>query len=161
VCNALECLLVPASAAPALVPRLGRLIAERGLEVRGDATVLGLLSGAVPAQSDDWGREFLAKILAVRVVDSFEAALDHIRAYGSFHTEAICTNDLGRAQRFLREVDASCVLVNASTRFNDGGELGLGAEMGISTSKIHAYGPMGLEHLTTLKWIVYGEGQVR
>jgi glutamate-5-semialdehyde dehydrogenase len=143
-----------------LIPRLGRLV-ELGLEVRGDERACALLPVARAATPDDWGREFLAKILALRVVPSFDAALDHIAQYGSNHTEAIVTRDYGRAQRFLREVDASCVLVNASTRFNDGGELGLGAEMGISTSKLHAYGPMGLEHLTTLKWIVYGEGQIR
>ena len=111
--------------------------------------------------ASDWGQEFLANVLAVRVVDGFDAALDHIERYGSNHTEAIVTRDHARAQRFLREVDASCVVVNASTRFNDGGELGLGAEIGISTSKLHAYGPMGLVELTTTKWIVYGEGQVR
>jgi glutamate-5-semialdehyde dehydrogenase len=160
VCNALECLLVHEAVAADLIPRLGRLV-ELGLEVRGDERACALLPVARAATPDDWGREFLAKILALRVVPSFDAALDHIAQYGSNHTEAIVTRDYGRAQRFLREVDASCVLVNASTRFNDGGELGLGAEMGISTSKLHAYGPMGLEHLTTLKWIVYGEGQIR
>ncbi len=161
VCNALECLLVHGRIAAELLPRLGRLVRDRGLEIRGDEATISLVPGAIAASAEDWGREFLAKILAVRVVPSFEGALDHVRRYGSNHTEAICTRDLARAQRFVREVDASCVLVNASTRFNDGGELGLGAEMGISTSKIHAYGPMGLEHLTTLKWIVYGDGQVR
>ncbi len=161
VCNALECLLVHASIASELLPRLERLIRERGLEVRGDDATLALVKGAVPAGEQDFGAEFLAKILAVRVVPSFEAATLHIAKYGSNHTEAIVTRDYERAQRFLREVDASCVLVNASTRFNDGGELGLGAEMGISTTKLHAYGPMGLEHLTTTKWVVYGDGQTR
>jgi glutamate-5-semialdehyde dehydrogenase len=160
VCNALECLLVHRAAADRLVPRLGELV-ERGLEVRGDARTRVLLPAARPAQSQDWGAEFLALVLAVRVVDDFEEALDHIARYGSSHTEAICTRSYERAQRFLREVDASCVLVNASTRFNDGGMLGLGAEVGISTSKLHAYGPMGLASLTTLKWIVQGQGHVR
>ncbi len=160
VCNALECALVHAREAERIVPRLGALMA-RGLEVRGDERVCALLPGAKPAAADDWGREFLAEILAVRVVDDFDAALDHIAAYGSHHTEAICTESYARAQRFLREVDASCVLVNASTRFNDGGMLGLGAEVGISTSKLHAYGPMGLASLTTLKWIAEGAGHVR
>jgi glutamate-5-semialdehyde dehydrogenase len=160
VCNALECLLVDAREAASFVPRLGRLI-DAGLEVRGDERACSLLPASRPAGEQDWGQEFLAKILAVRIVDGLAGALDHIAKYGSNHTEAIVTRDYARAQRFLREVDASCVLVNASTRFNDGGELGLGAEMGISTSKLHAYGPMGLEHLTTLKWIVYGEGQTR
>lgn len=161
VCNALECLLVHRAEASAFLPRLERLIAEKGLEVRGDGATQELVSRARAAQDDDWGHEFLAKILAVRVVESMDDALDHIARYGSHHTEAICTRSWERGQRFLREVDASCVLVNASTRFNDGGELGLGAEMGISTSKIHAYGPMGLEHLTTLKWIAHGDGHVR
>jgi len=160
VCNALECLLVHASEAEAFVPRLERLVA-RGLEVRGCERTRALLPSAKLAAPDDYGREFLAPILAVRVVDSFDEALAHIARYGSNHTEAIVTRDLARAQRFVREVDASCVLVNASTRFNDGGELGLGAEMGISTSKLHVYGPMGLEHLTALKWVAWGEGEIR
>jgi len=159
VCNALECLLVHEREAVRFLPRLERLISE-GLEVRGDAATCALIA-AKPAVEADWGFEFLAKILAARVVPSFDAAVDHIARYGSCHTEAIVTSSYERGQRFLREVDASCVLINASTRFNDGGELGLGAEMGVSTSKIHAYGPMGLEHLTTSKWIVYGEGQTR
>jgi glutamate-5-semialdehyde dehydrogenase len=161
VCNALECLLVHRSVANAFIPRLTPLVAERGLEVRGDEAVTRLLPAARPAAASDWGAEFLAPILAARVVGSLDEALDHIARYGSNHTEAICTARYENAQRFLREVDASCVLVNASTRFNDGGELGLGAEIGISTTKLHAYGPMGLESLTALKWIAYGEGQTR
>jgi glutamate-5-semialdehyde dehydrogenase len=160
VCNALECLLVHEDAAHALLPRLGAL-AARGLEIRGDEATRAVLPQARAASADDWGQEFLAHVLAVRVVDSMDAALDHIAQYGSQHTEAICTRSYERAQRFVREVDASCVLVNASTRFNDGGELGLGAEIGISTTKLHAYGPMGLESLTARKWIAYGEGQIR
>ncbi|MFO0551845.1 MAG: glutamate-5-semialdehyde dehydrogenase [Polyangiaceae bacterium] len=162
VCNALECLLVHAREAEAMLPRVAKLVAERGLEVRADARGLAIGGAAFRAACDeDFGQEFGAPILALRVVDGLDEALEHIARYGSNHTEAIVTKSWDRAQRFLREVDASCVLVNASTRFNDGGELGLGAEMGISTSKLHAYGPMGLEHLTTLKWIVHGEGQVR
>lgn len=160
VCNALECLLVHATEAPRCLPLLGALVG-RGLEIRGDARARAALPGAKAATDSDWGQEFLAPILAVRVVDDFDAAIDHIRSFGSSHTEAICTPSYENAQRFLREVDASCVLVNASTRFNDGGMLGLGAEVGISTSKLHAYGPMGLSSLTTLKWIVEGTGQVR
>jgi glutamate-5-semialdehyde dehydrogenase len=160
VCNALEGLLVDAKEAPTFLPRLARLI-DLGLEIRGDEETVAALPGARAAAPADYGQEFLAKILAVRVVRGIDGALDHIARYGSNHTEVICTNHHGRAERFVREVDASCVLVNASSRFNDGGELGLGAEMGISTSKLHAYGPMGLEHLTTLKWVVYGDGQVR
>jgi glutamate-5-semialdehyde dehydrogenase len=161
VCNALECVLIDAAEAPAFLPRLGRLIAERGLEVRGDDAVCAALPGARPASEADWGAEFLAPILAARVVSGLDAALDLVARFGSGHTEVIVTRHHERAQRWLREVDASCVMVNASTRFNDGGELGLGAEIGISTTKLHAYGPMGLASLTALKWVVYGEGQVR
>jgi glutamate-5-semialdehyde dehydrogenase len=161
VCNALECLLVHEREAAALLEKIRSLMALRGLEIRGDEAACGLLPAARRAAESDWGAEFLAPILAVRVVRSMEEALEHIARYGSNHTEAICTPRYDRAQRFLREVDASCVLVNASTRFNDGGELGLGAEIGISTTKLHAYGPMGLATLTALKWIAYGEGQTR
>jgi len=161
VCNALECLLVHEAVADDFLPRLVPLIEDRGLEVHGDEAVVKRVEGAKAATDDDWGAEFLAPILAARVVPSFEGAVDHIARFGSGHTEAIVTEHYGRAQRFLREVEASCVLVNASTRFNDGGMLGLGAEVGISTSKLHAYGPMGLTHLTTLKWVVQGQGHVR
>lgn len=158
VCNALECVLVHQSVAAWLLPRVAAL---PGLELRGDAEVCAVVPGATPAAPDDFGQEFLAPILAAKVVGSLDEALVHIAAYGSNHTEAICTPSYANAQRFLREVDASMVLVNASTRFNDGGELGLGAEIGISTTKLHAYGPMGLASLTALKWIGYGEGQTR
>lgn len=161
VCNALECLLVHEAVAEAFLPHLTSLIEDDGLEVRGDEKVVAAVAGAKAATDADWGAEFLAPILAARVVPSFEDALDHIARYGSGHTEAIITEHYARSQRFLREVEASCVLVNASTRFNDGGMLGLGAEVGISTSKLHAYGPMGLAHLTTLKWVVQGQGHVR
>ncbi|WP_441286500.1 glutamate-5-semialdehyde dehydrogenase [Sorangium sp. KYC3313] len=160
VCNALECLLVHESVAAPLLGRVAAL-SERGLELRGDAGTCALVPSARKAAEDDYGREFLAPILAVRVVRSLDEAIEHIGRYGSMHTEVICTPRYDHAQRFLREVDASCVLVNASSRFNDGGELGLGAEIGISTTKLHAYGPMGLASLTTLKWIAYGEGQTR
>ncbi len=160
VCNALECLLIDASAASGLAPILEALRAE-GVEIRGCKKTLELAPWARAATDDDWGTEYLAKILAVRVVDDLDEAIAHIDRFGSNHTEAICTNDESHARRFVDEVDASCVLVNASTRFNDGYALGLGAEMGISTSKLHAYGPMGLESLTTEKWIVLGEGQIR
>src|SRR5262249_18355105 len=161
VCNALECLLVHRAVAEAFLPRLSPLCETRGLTVRGDEATRRALPAAKAAEPTDWGTEFLAPILACRVVGSLDEAIDHIARYGSNHTEAICTPRYDHAQRFLREVDASCVLVNASTRFNDGGELGLGAEIGISTTKLHAYGPMGLESLTALKWIAYGDGQVR
>ncbi|HWE23994.1 MAG TPA: glutamate-5-semialdehyde dehydrogenase [Myxococcales bacterium] len=161
VCNALECLLVDASIAATALPRLGRALREAGVELRADARALPLLPDASAAAPDDFGREFLDLVLAVAVVDGIEGALGHIARYGSRHTEAICTRDPGTAERFVREVDASCTLVNASTRFNDGGELGLGAEIGISTSKLHAYGPMGLRELTCTRFVVRGDGQVR
>lgn len=160
-CNATECLLVHRAEAEALLPGAARRLAALGVEVRACPAALPLMPGAKAATDEDWGQEYLDKILAVRVVDSFASALDHVARFGSNHSEAICTRSYERAQRWLREVDASCVLVNASTRFNDGSELGLGAEIGISTSKLHAYGPMGAQHLTTLKWMIQGEGQIR
>jgi glutamate-5-semialdehyde dehydrogenase len=165
VCNALECLLVHRAAAAKLLPAVGKALADASVELRCDPTSLVVLRRAgvpaVPAKPDDYGKEFLDKILALRVVSGLDAALDHIARYGSSHTEAILTRDLGNARRFEREVTASAVMVNASTRFNDGGELGLGAEIGISTSKLHAFGPMGLEELTTQKFVVEGDGHVR
>ncbi len=165
VCNATECLLVHRGAAEALLPAVGRALAGAGVELRCDPTSLTILHRAgvpaVPAAPEDFGKEFLDKILAVRVVHDLDGALDHIARYGSLHTEAIVTRDLPSARRFEREVTASAVMVNASTRFNDGGELGLGAEIGISTTKIHAFGPMGLRELTTQKFLVEGEGHVR
>jgi glutamate-5-semialdehyde dehydrogenase len=161
VCNALECLLVHEREAAEMLPRVSAMATELGVELRGCPKTVAIIADARPAAASDFGHEFLDKILAIRVVGSVDEALDHVSRYGSGHTEAICTRSYENAQRWLKEVDASCVLVNASTRFNDGGELGLGAEIGISTSKLHAYGPMGLESLTTKKWIVYGEGQVR
>jgi glutamate-5-semialdehyde dehydrogenase len=160
-CNSLECLLVHEASAVRLLPTLGARLLAEGVEVRGCERTRALVPGAKAATEDDFGREFLDKILAVRVLANLDAALEHVARYGSNHTEAICTNDFSNAERWLREVDASCVLVNAATRFNDGGQLGLGAEIGISTSKLHAYGPMGLDSLTSEKWVVIGEGQVR
>ncbi len=165
VCNALECLLVHRAAAGKLLPAVGQALAAAGVELRCDPTSLTLLKRAgvkaVPARPDDYGKEFLDKILAVRVVHDLDSALDHIARFGSLHTEAIVTKDLASARRFEREVVASAVMVNASTRFNDGGELGLGAEIGISTTKLHAFGPMGLQELTTQKFVVEGDGHVR
>ena len=162
VCNALECLLVHKDCAAAFLPRVGRRLGEAGVEFRACPASLPLLGPTAKVQSpDDLGQEFHALILAVRVVDDMDAALAHIARYGSNHTEIICTNDHEHAMRFLREADASMVAVNASTRFNDGGQLGLGAEIGISTSKLHAYGPMGVQELTTTKFVVFGQGQVR
>jgi glutamate-5-semialdehyde dehydrogenase len=165
VCNALECLLVHREAAARLLPAVGRALADAGVELRCCPTSLTILARAgvpaIAAAPDDFGKEFSDKILAVRVVHDLDGALDHIARYGSLHTEAILTRDLASARRFEREVTASAVMVNASTRFNDGGELGLGAEIGISTTKLHAFGPMGLAELTTQKYVVEGDGQVR
>jgi glutamate-5-semialdehyde dehydrogenase len=161
VCNALECLLVDASDAARLLPPIAKALLEGGCELRGDARARELVPGMRAAAEDDYGREFLDKVLAVKAVDGLDGALAHIARYGSGHTEAICTSDEPHARRFLREVDAACVVVNASTRFHDGGELGLGAELGIATSRLHWRGPMGLESLTTMKWLVEGTGQVR
>jgi len=161
VCNALETLLVHREAAPVILPLVGGALTAAGVEIRGCPATRAILPDCVAAGEDDWGREFLDLILAVRVVDDLDAAMEHIARYGSLHTESIVTSNYGNAQRFLREVDASSVMVNASTRFSDGGQFGLGAEIGISTTKLHAYGPMGLEELTTRKFIVYGEGQIR
>jgi glutamate-5-semialdehyde dehydrogenase len=160
-CNSLECLLVHEASAQALLPGVARKLLDAGVELRGCPQTVALVPEAKPAVDDDFGQEFLAKILAIKVVKDIGGAIEHIERYGSNHTEAIVTNTYDNAQRFVRELDASCVLVNASTRFNDGGELGLGAEIGISTSKMHAYGPMGLDSLTAEKWIVFGDGQVR
>jgi len=161
VCNAMETLLVHGKTAASFLPAVAAELFREEVEIRGCPETVRLVPGAKPAEEADWGTEFLDRILAVRVVPSMEEAIRHIRRYGSLHTEAILTTDHGRAMRFLREVDSSLVLVNASTRFNDGFELGLGAEIGISTTKIHAFGPMGLTELTTTKFIAFGDGQVR
>jgi glutamate-5-semialdehyde dehydrogenase len=161
VCNAMETLLVHQAVAEAFLPAMARRFEAAGVELRGCPASGAILTGITPATETDWPAEYLDLRLAVKVVDDMGAAMAHIARYGSKHTEAIVTGDYGRAHRFLREVDASVVLVNASTRFNDGGQLGLGAEMGISTSKLHAFGPMGLDELTTRKFVVLGDGQVR
>ncbi|OCC15930.1 Gamma-glutamyl phosphate reductase [Dissulfuribacter thermophilus] len=161
VCNAMEGMLVHEEIAKTFLPAMAKRFKEAGVELRGCKKTLSILKDAVAATADDWGQEFLDLILAVKIVGSMDEAMDYISKYGSNHTEAIVTKDYERARRFLKEVDASLVLVNASTRFNDGGQLGLGAEIGISTSKLHAYGPMGLEELTTTKFIAYGDGQIR
>ena len=161
VCNALECLLVDAADAERLLPPVARALLAGGCELRGCERTRRLVPEAKPAGPDDWGREYLDRILAVRVVDGIDAALEHVARFGSGHTEAICTRDAARAERWRREVDAACVVVNASTRFHDGGELGLGAEIGTATTKLHWRGAMGLEGLTTFQWIVDGDGQTR
>lgn len=161
VCNAMETLLVHRDVADEFLPGFLARLAGQGVELRGDEGVRALFPDAGAATEEDWHAEYLDLVLAVRTVDSLDAAIEHIQTYGSDHTESIVTQDHGRAMRFLQEVDSSVVMINASTRFADGGELGLGAEMGISTSKLHAYGPMGVEALTTEKFVVFGDGQVR
>jgi len=161
VCNAMETLLVDAGIAPSFLPKLGAAMQAEGVEIRADDRAAVYLDGAKHASAEDWDTEYLDLILNVGVVDGIDGALDHVAKHGSNHTEAIVTEEAANAARWLREVDASLVLVNASTRFNDGFALGLGAEIGISTTKLHAYGPMGLAELCTLKWVGQGEGQVR
>lgn len=161
VCNAMETLLVHEKIAPAFLPLLAPELIRRGVEIRGCPQTQVLIPGIKPATEEDWATEYLDLILAVKVVGSFEEALDHICRYGTRHSEAIVTENYHRAQEFLKRVDAAAVYVNASTRFTDGGQFGLGAEIGISTQKLHARGPMGLEALTTTKFIIYGSGQVR
>jgi glutamate-5-semialdehyde dehydrogenase len=160
-CNALETLLVHEKIAKKFLPSLGDRFKEEGVEIRGCAKTCQLIPHAKPAQEHDFGCEFLSLTLAVKVVRDIDEAMNHIQEYGSRHTESIVTNDYDRAMRFLREVDSSAVMVNASTRLNDGYEFGLGAEIGISTTRIHARGPMGLEDLTCSKFVVYGTGQIR
>ncbi|MBM3924419.1 MAG: glutamate-5-semialdehyde dehydrogenase [SAR202 cluster bacterium] len=166
VCNALDTLIVHAEVAPKYLPAIGKEWAKAGVEMRCDHRAMSILGplqemNVQPATSEDWGKEFLALVAAVKVVDSEEEALEHIQTFGSGHSEAIVTEDYSAAMRFLDEVDAAAVYVNASTYFTDGGQFGLGAEVGISTQKFHARGPMGLKDLTSYKWIVMGNGQVR
>jgi glutamate-5-semialdehyde dehydrogenase len=161
VCNAIECLLVDALDADRLLPPVARALLEGGCELRGCERTRRLVPEAKAATDGDWGHEFLDRILAVRIVDGLDAALDHVARFGSRHTEAICTRNADHAERWRSEVDAACVVVNASTRFHDGGELGLGAEIGTATSKLHWRGAMGLEGLTTFEWLVDGDGQTR
>jgi glutamate-5-semialdehyde dehydrogenase len=160
-CNTMETLLVAAAEAATLLPQLAAAFAAKGVELRGCQRSCELLPAIVAATEQDWHEEYLAPILALRVVDDLDAAIAHINRYGSQHTDSIVTRDHGNAMRFLREVDSSSVMVNASTRFADGFEYGLGAEIGISTDKLHARGPVGLEGLTSRKYVVFGEGQVR
>ncbi len=160
-CNTMETLLVARAIAPAVLPRLAAIYRDKGIELRGDAEARALVPGMNEATEEDWYAEYLDAILAVRIVDGIDQAIDHIARYGSQHTDAIVTEDWSRARRFLREVDSSSVMVNASTRFADGFEYGLGAEIGISTDKLHARGPVGLEGLTVLKWVVLGDGHIR
>jgi glutamate-5-semialdehyde dehydrogenase len=159
-CNTMETLLVDAAVAERALNRVAPIYREAGVELRGCERTRHILGDAKVATEDDWREEYLAPILAIRVVDGFDQALDHIARYSSAHTDAIVTENYSKARRFLREVDSSSVMVNASTRFADGYEYGLGAEIGISTDKFHARGPVGLEGLTSQKWVVLGDGQV-
>lgn len=161
VCNACESLVVHEKIKDALLPRLSRKLREAKVEMRADAEALPLVEGGIPATEEDWGREYLDYILSIRTVASIDEAIAHINKYNTRHSEAIITSDYANAQRFLEEIDAAAVYVNASTRFTDGFEFGFGAEIGISTQKLHARGPMGLLALTTTKYIIYGNGQVR
>jgi glutamate-5-semialdehyde dehydrogenase len=160
-CNTMETLLVAKSIAAKVLPKLADIYKDKGIELRGDDAARKLVPWMKPATEEDWYTEYLAAILSVRIVDGLDAAIDHIATYGSQHSDAIVTENLMHARRFLREVDSSSVMVNASTRFADGYEYGLGAEIGISTDKLHARGPVGLEGLTSLKWVVLGDGHIR
>jgi len=166
VCNALDCILVHNQIAPAYLPSIAKEWSKAGVEMHCDKRALAILKSIpalklVAATEEDWGREFLSLKAAIKVVNSLDEALEHIEKYGSGHSEAIVTEDHSAAMRFLNEVDAACVYANASTRFTDGGQFGLGAEIGISTQKLHARGPMALKELTSYKWIIWGSGQVR
>lgn len=161
VCNALETLLVNAASAPRLLPPVLARLRKSGVTIHADDRARALFADSLPATDEDWSAEYMSLDISVRVVDDLDAALEHIARWSTHHTESIITNDLARAERFLAEVDSAVVMVNASTRFTDGGEFGFGAEVGISTQKLHARGPMGLSELTSTKWIVRGTGQVR
>jgi len=161
VCNAMETLLVHQAVAKDVLPELVKQYHEKGVEVRGCDRTIAMIANIKAATDEDWDTEYLAPVLAIRVLDSMDDAIAHINRHGSHHTDSIMTEDYTRARRFLREVDSSSVMVNASTRFADGFEYGLGAEIGISTDKLHARGPVGLEGLTSQKYIVLGDGQIR
>lgn len=161
VCNACESLVIHRAAAKSFLPALEARLKERQVEVRADETARGIVPDFAPASEEDWGTEYLDYILSLKIVDGLDEAIEHINRYNTGHSESIITNDYNSAQRFLNEVDAAAVYVNASTRFTDGNEFGFGAEIGISTQKLHARGPMGLEALTTTKYIIFGNGQVR
>ncbi|MBP5802713.1 glutamate-5-semialdehyde dehydrogenase [Microbacterium maritypicum] len=161
VCNAVETVLVHRQAAPRLIPLVASALQSEGVAIHGDDMVAGLVSNVIPAVEEDWETEYLSLDIAMKVVDSLEEALDHIRRYSTGHTESIITTDSRNAERFLAEVDSAVVMVNTSTRFTDGGEFGFGAEVGISTQKLHARGPMGLSELTSTKWLARGSGQTR
>ena len=161
VCNACESLVIHKAVAKQAIPLIVNALKEKNVEVRGDEYAMQCDSRIVPASDDDWGMEYLDYIISVKTVDSVDEAIEHINTYNTGHSESIITKDYNNANRFLDEIDAACVYVNASTRFSDGFEFGFGAEIGISTQKLHARGPMGLKALTTTKYVIYGEGQIR
>ncbi|MGL6220064.1 MAG: glutamate-5-semialdehyde dehydrogenase, partial [Lacrimispora sphenoides] len=161
VCNACESLVIHRTIAPQFLPLLKERLAEKSVEIRADEEACTMAEGFVPAAEEDWGSEYLDYILSLKIVGSVDEAISHINRYNTKHSEAIITSDYNNAQKFLNEIDAAAVYVNASTRFTDGYEFGFGAEIGISTQKLHARGPMGLKELTTTKYIIYGDGQVR
>ena len=161
VCNAMETLLVNEQVAQKVLPELAKAYIAKGVELRGDEQACAVVAEMNKATAEDWDEEYLAPVLAVKIVKDIDEAMEHINDHGSHHTDSIVTEDLNRARRFLREVDSASVMINASTRFADGFEYGLGAEIGISTDKLHARGPVGLEGLTTQKYIVIGEGHIR
>ena len=161
VCNAVETVLIDKKIAHEFLPKIGKELIDKGVQIRGCKCTTQILPEAIPATYQDWSTEYLDYILAVKIVNGIDEAIDHINHYGTGHSEAIITNDYSKSQRFLEEVDAAAVYVNASTRFTDGFEFGFGAEIGISTQKLHARGPMGLKQLTTIKYIIYGNGQIR
>jgi glutamate-5-semialdehyde dehydrogenase len=160
-CNAMETLLVHKDIAQKFLPEMAVLFQQENVEIRGCERTVRILKGVKKASEEDWKTEYLDRIISVKIVDSLESAITHINRYGTLHSEAIITNNKAVAERFFKEVDAAAIFHNASTRFTDGGEFGLGAEIGISTDKIHARGPMGLEELTTYKYFIYGSGQIR
>lgn len=161
VCNAIETILIHKDICEQALTVIKSRLDEKNVEIRGDETVCKLIPDAVPANEDDWGQEYLDYIVSIKICDSIQSAIDHISKYGSGHSECIVTNSYESSQKFLKEIDAAAVYVNASTRFTDGGEFGMGAEIGISTQKLHARGPMGLQELTTMKYLIYGDGQIR
>jgi glutamate-5-semialdehyde dehydrogenase len=161
VCNAAESLVVHADVAGEFLPAIGRSLTRQGVEIRGDERTCELVPEANPASDEDYATEFLGPVISSRVVGSLEEAIEHINRYGSQHTEAIVSGDVEASREFAERIDSSAVMINASTRFNDGGQFGLGAEIGISTDKFHARGPCGLEELTSYKYVVHGDGQVR
>ncbi len=161
VCNACESLLVHKNIAKKFMPEIGKALQSKNVEIRGDKATINLIEGAIPATEQDWVTEYEDFIISAKVVENIDEAIEHIRKYTTGHSEAIVTENYTNAQRFLNEIDAAAVYVNASTRFTDGGQFGFGAEIGISTQKLHARGPMGLKELTTTKYIIYGNGQIR